>query len=231
MNLKEILNEVLSQSAFLQRDNFASSTDPDAIQMVSFANRAAGEIREFFPWNFLRKSAQITLIDGQLSYDLPSDFDAYVTESMWKAYGARNVVIPTPERQWSFIKAGNPGNAISYYAKLIGGKLEFTAVTGGDIINFDYISNAVVRDAAGELKERFTADTDEYIMNADTLILGTKAFWKLEKEMPSGVVDQKEFRQHLKRDISKDTPSVVIRSRSSREGTPWAPPISENYLW
>ena len=83
------------------------------------------------------------------------------------------------------MKAGNPGTRINYYAKLIDGKLEFTAVTGGDVINQDYISRYAVKDAAGQMKEYFTADTDEWVLKDYTLILGTKAYWKGEKEMPT----------------------------------------------
>lgn len=232
MNLKQILNQVLSQSAFLERDAFATSQDVDDIQMVAFANRAAHEIREYFPWNMLRKSTQITLEAGKLSYDLPEDWDWYVTESMWKSGGARHVVIPTSDRYWAFIKAGNPGTRINYYAKLIQGKLEFTAVNAGDVINLDYISRFAVLGADDVPKEYFTADTDRWLLKDYTLILGTKAYWKIEKEMPSGVADMQEFNDHIKRDVSQDTPAKVIRKRPwGGAYTPYAPPISADYLW
>ena len=232
MNLKQICNEVLSQSAFLERDAFATSQDVDDIQMVAFANRAAHEIREYFPWNMLRKSAEITLVDGQLSYDLPADFDWYVTESMWKSYGARHVVIPTSDQYWAFIKAGNPGTQINYYAKLIDGKLVFTAVTGGDVINLDYISKYAVVDSTGTRKEFFTADTDTWVLKDYTLILATKAYWKGEKEMPTAARDMQEFYSHIKRDVAQDTPAKAIRTRGHEQaGFPYAPPISADFLW
>jgi hypothetical protein len=232
MNLKQICNEVLSQSAFLERDAFATSQDVDDIQMVAFVNRAAHEIREYYPWNRLRKSTSITLVDGQLSYDLPSDFDWYVTESMWKSMGARHVVIPTSDRYWAFIKAGNPGTRINYYAKLIDGKLEFTAVTAGDVINLDYISRFAVKNAAGGTQEYFTADTDEWLLKDYTLILGTKAFWKGEKEMPTAERDKMDFQNQVKTDVAQDTPAKVIRTRGYEQaGFPYAPPISADYLW
>ena len=227
-----MLNSVLGQSSFLQRDAFATSTDPDNIQMVAFANRAAHEIREYFPWNMLRKSIQITLVDGQLSYDLPEDFDWYVTESMWKSGGARHVVIPTDNRYWAFIKAGNPGTRINYYAKLIGGKLEFTAVTGGDVINMDYISRFAVEDVSGTPKEYFTADTDTWILKDYTLTLAIKAFWKAEKMMEGSELDMVHFKDHIKRDVAQDTPAKVIRKRPwGGAYTPYSPPISADYLW
>jgi hypothetical protein len=230
-SLKELLNDVLGQSAFLQRDSFASNTDPDSIQMVNFANRAADEYREFFPWNRLRVSTSVTLQDGVLEYDLPADFDYYMTETMWKSDGARFVVIPVSDRYWSFIKAGNPGTRINYYAKLIGGKLAFTSVTAGDVINYDYMSNSAITDSGGTPKPRFTEDTDLFLLSDSTLVTGIKAFWKIEKEMPTGALDMQEFKKSMKRDIAADTPAKVIRNRDDARWTPYAPPISEDYLW
>lgn len=232
MNLKDMLNAVLGQSGFLQRDAFATSTDPDNIQMVAFANRAANEIRERFPWNRLRQSTSVTLIEGQVSYPLPDDFDYYMTETMWKSFGARHVVIPTSDRYWSFIKAGNPGTRINYYAKFIQGKLEFTAVSGGDVINFDYMSKYAITDSGGTPKEQFTEDTDLFLLSDHTLIRGTQAYWKIEKEIMTGLKDEKDFEQHIKRDIAADTPAKVIRSGVREDRYyPYAPPISQDYVW
>lgn len=231
MSLKEILNYVLGQSAFLQRDAFATGEDADDIQMVAFANRAAQTMNDYFPWNKLRKSDQITMVNGQLSYDLPDDFDYYMTESMWKSFGARHVVIPTPDRYWGFLKAGNPGTGVSYYAKFIGGKLEFVSVTAPDVINFDYQSNSPITDLNGVPKQRFTADSDLFLLNDETLALGIKALWKTEKEMPTAAYDMQEFNKSMKRDIGADTPAVVIRGNDIYAGAPYAPPISENYRW
>jgi hypothetical protein len=229
--LKETLNYVLGQSAFLQRDSFATGTDVDDIQMVAFANRAVDEINDAFPWNKLRKSKVVTMVTDQLTYDMPDDFDTYITESMWKAFGARHVVIPTENRYWAFLKAGNPGTGISYYAKLIGGMLEFIAVSGGDVINYDYQSSHAVISSTGQTKATFTSDSDKYLLNDNTLALGIKAMWKIEKGIPTGAVDMMDFKKHIKRDIGVDTPAKVIRNNSRWEGSPWAPPISSAWQW
>jgi hypothetical protein len=229
--LKEILNSVLGQSAFLQRDSFASGTDVDDIQMVEFANRAAHEIRTSFPWNMLRESHQVTLQTGVLEYDLPADFDWYLSETMWKSQGARHVVIPTSDRYWAYIKAGNPGTRINYYAKFINGKLVFTSVDAGDVINFDYISENAIMDSAMQPKDRFTEDTDTFLLDDSTLVRGTQAYWKTEKEMPTGALDMQNFRKDLLRDIGQDTPAKVIRMRDNGMYTPNTPPISTDYLW
>jgi len=228
MTLKEILNEVLGQSAFLQRDAFAAASDVDSIQMVSFANLVRAEILDYHHWTQLRKTETLTLTSA-LSYDLPDDFNWYSTESMWKAEGARNVVIPTPDYYWAWLKAGNPGTGIQYYGKLIDGKIEFASVVPGDTINFDYISKYAVRSSGGALKERFTADTDTFLLNDNTLIYGTKAFWKIEKEMPTGALDMQTFKKSLRTDVAKTSPSKTIRAGNNM--TPFSPPIDSNYSW
>jgi hypothetical protein len=231
LTLKQILNEVLSQSAFLKQDAFTSASDPDTVQMVSFANKTVNEIVEYISWNMLRKSLEITMVEGQLEYDLPDDFNRYWSESIWKGYGARNVMLPTPERLWSWLKAGNPGNGFRYYAKIIGGKLEFITVSAGDVIQLDYSSNHAVIDSQGTTKERFDNDTDKFLLDDNTLIYGTQAFWKVEKEMPSAVADMQNFRDSIKSDAGRDSPAIVIRSGIPKHDMPYSPPIDRNYLW
>ena len=232
MDLKTMLNQVLGQSGFIEQTTFFTQNDPDSRQMVAFANRAADEMREFYPWGMIRKSASITLEEGKLSYDLPEDFDFYLTETMWKSFGARHVVIPTSDRYWAFIKAGNPGTRINYYAKFIQGKLEFTAVNAGDVINFDYQSKHAIVDDSGNTKEHFTSDSDTFLLHDSTLIIGTKAYWLMEKEIPAGQKAEMDFREHLKIDVGRDAPAKVIRHRPwGGAYTPYAPPISADYLW
>ena len=51
MTLIEMLNEVLSQSGFIERSVFVQSVDVDDKQMVSIANRVNTEINNYYPWN------------------------------------------------------------------------------------------------------------------------------------------------------------------------------------
>jgi hypothetical protein len=230
--LKQMLNTVLGRSAFLQEDAFATGTDVDNIQMVAFANDAASDFQDFYAWNTLRRSTQITLVADQVAYPLPDDFDILFTETMWKSNGARNVVIPTGNEYWSFIKAGNPGTRVNYYAKLIDGMLEFTAVSAGDVINFDYQSAWAITDSDGTPKPEFDNDTDLFLLDDNTLINGIKAYWKTEKEIATAPRDEARFMRDMRRFIVKDTAAKVIRSGARDERYyPYAPPISQDYLW
>jgi hypothetical protein len=231
VNLKEMINEALGQSAFLQRDSFASNQDPDAIQMVAFANRAAQKIINFYRWTTLRKTHLETMQADVLSYDLPPDFMEYVPESMWKQEGARQVQVPTQDRIWGYLTAGNPGTGWTYYAKFFGDRLEFKSVSAGDVLQYDYIANYPVLDTQGNPKARFTEDTDTFLLNDETLILGTKAFWKAEKQMETAGDDRQEFLRSLRHDIVRDTGARTVRGYSQRFSYPGQSPLSSQYQW
>ena len=81
MNLKQILNDVLAQSSFLERNTFAGSTDVDDRQMVAIANRVAFEIRDFYNWGILRKDFKVNMLTDQTRYKLPDDLRLIITDS------------------------------------------------------------------------------------------------------------------------------------------------------
>lgn len=223
--LKQMLNEVLGRSAFVQRTAFANSTDPEDVQMVAFANKAATEIMRYIPWPTLRKTKELTLVDGQLEYDLPDDFLGYVPETMWKNLGSREVQIPAQDRLWGWFQSGAPGRGIHYYAKFIRGQLEFQSVQDGETITYDYISNKPILNGV-DYKQYFDNDSDTFLLDEESLISGTKAYWQIEKQMDGAQAAYADFRQTLQRAVSAD-----VGMKSINPNRPvYRGPISSQYL-
>ena len=107
--LKDMLNQVLAESSFLERANFAGSSDPDAKQMVAIANRVVEEIRDYFEWPTLRKKYTVDLQTGQPRYTLPSDYRTLLPDSAWEADGGRPVDLPVQEGSWYLFKFSSMG--------------------------------------------------------------------------------------------------------------------------
>lgn len=184
MNLKEMLNEVLTQATFLARDSFANSTDPDDKQMVAIANMVVEEIRDFFPWTPLRTELEIELQAGQTRYTLPSDYSTTIPESVWETDGSKQVDIPVEDGRWYKLKFSSETSSGMVRARFYGNILEVAETTPGLKISLEYISKWIVRSDVGAGKERFTADTDTFYLNDQMLIMGVKAGWADAKEMP-----------------------------------------------
>lgn len=221
-----MLNSVLSRSGFVTESAFVGG-DVDAVQMVEFANMAALEFRNFYPWPRLRKTATITM-DGSLTYDLASDFHRLVPNSMYKTSGAQPVNMPAGDEVWAYLKASSSSTGAYYIGKLIGGQVVFDQETSGDTITYDYISaHTVDTQAGGATKERFTLDTDVFLLDEETLITGIAAYWKTEKGIESAAQSMALFRLKLKEYISRDTGGKHIRPyRRPRRG-----PVSDAIQW
>lgn len=223
--LKNMLNSVLSRSGFLQRTNFAGSTDPDNLQMVEFANKAAQYILDYAAWGKLRTTATITMSSGTLTYALPSDFSQLVPESAWGTSGPEPVEFPTSDQLWGYLQAQSTTNATSFYAKIIGSNIKFDAVSDGEVVQYDYISNAPIQDADTSYKTRFDADTDTFVLDEECLLLGTAWAWKAEKGIETADLDRKMFLRALKAALTRDKGAKTIRTGSYG----YTSPVADDY--
>jgi hypothetical protein len=195
--------------------------------MVGMANRALQDFRKFFPWGALIKTVSLPLQAGVLEYDLPVDFDEYRSESMWQQDSARPANMPTDNFTWALLKSGNPGVSVTYYARLQYPKIVFAQVPIDDVINYEYQSSYAVMGADAIAKQRFTADNDRPLLDDEVVALGTKAYWKLEKEIKSGDLDYRDFKQQMRHAIAKDAGPKAVRYP---EGTTfYSPPIADTY--
>ena len=185
MELKDLLNEVMMQSGFLERGSFFSSADPDDKQMVSIANRVSIEIMNHFPWPELRKTGSFTMNEGQSRYQLPADFQTLVADSAWEENGERMVEFPVPSNRWFMYKFTNWSDGGTLRVRMYGNEIEVHDVSDGEGFDYEYVSKWCITAADGSVKERFTADTDSFNLDDQLFILGVQAHWQQAKLMPS----------------------------------------------
>ena len=213
MNLKEMLNEVLAQSTFLARDSFVGSVDPDDKQMVAIANMVRDEIKDFFPWMALRTSLEVELQDGQTTYTMPNDYGTMVPGSMWEVNGSRPVDGPIADGRWYQLKYSSLTSAGTIRVRFYGNKLQVADVQAGKKFSIEYISKWVVRSDVGAGKERFTADTDTFLLDDQMLIMGVKAGWADAKEMAQADKWKMMFFSKMNREIAKEQGGQKIGNR------------------
>ena len=185
MDLKTILNNVLTQSSFLEKGGFTTSSDPDDKQMVAMANRAAYEIMNYWTWPELRSTGHIDLNSNQHRYVLPGDFQDLVADSAWQGDGERRVEWPVPNGRWFMYKFSSWSDGGTMRIRRYGNEIEVHDPTSGESFDYEYISKWPVISAGGERKELFTEDTDEFLLDDQVLILGIQAHWQQAKLMPS----------------------------------------------
>jgi hypothetical protein len=191
MNLKSILNSVLGESGFLEKSAFAASSDVDDKQMVAIANRMAYKIFNFYNWSAMRQTWVLEMTTtgakGNIPktvYNLPTDWQTMVPDSVWETDGSRRVELPVPENRWFLYKHTVFSDGGTMRARLYGNTIEIHDASPGESITLEYITNTPIRSAAGDPKQYFTADDDIFILDPETLITGVQWKWGHAKMMP-----------------------------------------------
>ena len=210
MTIKDILNNVLAQSGFLEKGSFFNSADPDDKQMVAISNRVAYEIMNFYPWNELRSTFQIDMQTDQNRYVLPADYQSLIANSAWETDGSRIVEWPVPDRRWFMYKFTTFSDGGTIRVRKYGNEIEVHDPEGGESFTFEYVSKWVAKTAEGERTEFFTNDTDEFLLDDQMLVLGVQAHWQQAKLMPSYQEHNQNYRAKMNEAIGRSNGSRTI---------------------
>ena len=178
MNLREILSAVYGETGYVVPDSFFGSPSPDDIQVCYLANRASSYLREK-GFQRLIKRYTITLTTSE-TYALPSDYLEIVPDTAYIDGRIDAAYLPTSAPTWAWLKSQNSTSSYTVFSRIIDNELNINAPSPGEVLAFEYISNAPITDSTGvTYKQRFENDTDEWLLDDDLLILETK--WRFEK--------------------------------------------------
>lgn len=182
MTLLQILNAVQGESGFLLSSAFVGSGNPDDVQMVYLANRASAFLREGNFQKLVRR--QTTTLTTATSYALPSDYLAIVPDTMRIVGRIDAANFPASADWWSYLQSMAGPVGIPVNVRLINGEVAVYSPTDGDVLAYEYISNAPISDSGGVPKARFTADTDVWQLDDELLILETRWRYLQAKGLP-----------------------------------------------
>mgnify|MGYP001076515870 CR=1 FL=1 len=216
MNLRDMLNQVLSQSAHIQKANFSNSLDVDDVQMIAIANRTQQEIRDYYDWSALRRTNTLSLIAGTNRYKLPNDYRSLVPDSAWEKDSSRPVELPVPERRWFKYKFSTFSDGGMKRCRLYGDELEVEDVTENDEIDFEYITKWAVKAENNSVKELFDNDTDTWLLDDQLLILGIQAHWAETKLLPQAQAWRMNYNAKMSEAIGRDNGGRTIGGAPSR---------------
>ena len=223
MILKDMLNEVLAMSAHIKKSAFATSNDVDDQQMFAIANRVRQEIVSYRDWGALRKEHQISMLDNQYRYALPADWYELVTDSIHENASWKTVEVNVPEERWYEYKFGSTSDGNRFRARFYGNNIEFSEVQQDEVIRMEYVSRYSVKDDTGALKERFTSDTDEWLLDDDLFMLGVQANWAETKMLPQTGLWQNNYRDKMRSAIGREAGGEKIGGARRRHVIGMAP--------
>lgn len=149
----------------------AASRETQVVQMKALLNSAGNELVRAFEWQFLRRTATITLEPGKSEYPLPTDFSKMINQTIWEQSNVYSVHGPVSTRQWAYLK--NSVTIAPDYSFIIKqGQIHFNPAPGANgtpgsaIITYEYISNGWVADYDSPLVYKSVAEKDN-----DTVLL------------------------------------------------------------
>jgi len=127
--------------------------------------------------NYAPTEAQV---DGQLifqkvKYNLPADYNSTVNRTHWDKSKRWEMLGPESAQQWEWLLSGYISTGPRIRWRLLGPYFQiWPGMNAGELLGFEYRSNAWAYNALGVSKNSFTADTDTCVYPDRVMVLGTK---------------------------------------------------------
>ena len=156
-------------------------------------------------------SSTVALTVGQAAYAMPSDFEYFALQTFWdNAYRWELLgAISAQEKQVLRYGMTQPVINRKFYIKNKKLWLIPTPTTNGDLIAFDYYSNAWCQSTGGTAQSEWLADADTYVLNEDCFIQGMK--WRyLRAKGLDYAQELNDYEADKQRVISRDGGASVL---------------------
>lgn len=211
MAILDALQSAALRIAGRRPNTFYGSSETMEMELCDLANEVAKDICAYQDWQRLIRVETLTGPGDDGVFDLPSDYDKMMIRSdmqdlqSW-AWGYTyiadvNDFLFQQARGWTI----TPGAWTLY-----DNKLQFTPPPSGPA-TFPYVSkNYAIDSATLERKDKFDADTDEFLLPERLLTLGLVWRWRENKGLPLQG-EQEAFVKALSEYADKDKGSRIIR--------------------
>lgn len=118
----------------------------------------------------------VALTFGQNAYAMPADFNYFITQTFWDGNFRWQLLGPLEAQEKNVLKYGiSPvGPRRRFWIRNNLMYINPTPTDNGTVIAYDYFSNGWCASAGGTAQTKFGADTDNYVLDNDCLVLGMK---------------------------------------------------------
>lgn len=214
-----ILSIVQSACLYLdleQPNTLYSNTNRTTLELGDVANRAADQILDDYDWQRLIKTATIVADSVTSAFPLPSDYSRMVKDA--NLWGPSFTFYPTQQvadfNQWLALLSYDIETWQPRWG-VFGGNINVLPVMStGNNLNYGYISKNIVN---GADPTKFTADTDEFVLNDELLKLAIIWNWKQAKGYDFQA-ELAQYAEHLERLRFRDPGArqTIISGRNFR---------------
>ena len=194
----------------------ATNTDPQIVQIRAILYEAGNSIAIRGEWSRLTfEEVHTTLAqeDQGNIYDITATGGATAflkikRETIWDRTDRLPVYTINPS-EWQRVKATIAAMP-RYRYRIVRHRLLLTPTPpAGHSLAFEWLSKWWIQDIAGTIKERFTADTDSFLVERELLKLGLAWRWRKAKGLDY-TEEYEEYEQRLLETLASDQPRETI---------------------
>ena len=126
------------------------------------------------------QQASATSIGGSVTfsktiYTLPPDYETITDNTHWDKTKHWQMLGPVDAQQWQWLKSGYISTGPRVRWRILGGEFQiWPPYNTQEYLGFEYRSRGFVKDATGQVKNSFTADTDTTVLDDTIIVLATK---------------------------------------------------------
>jgi hypothetical protein len=192
------------------------NTDQNAKQILALSNREAQEFSRladsFGGWQALRKDYTFPLVNTVETYALPSDYRFMLPNTIWQTAFRWQLLGPLSRQEWNVLEYGlTPAGPRMRF--MIENNLIYINPTPSSTllgnVAYAYISNGITRSAANVVQTEWLADTDTYVLDEQSFILGLK--WRFLAAKKLDYVQEKlSYDQHVQQALARNAGSTIL---------------------
>jgi hypothetical protein len=183
--LLEIVRRAAGEMGIPRPSIVVGSSDLQVQQLYDFANAVGADLLEHYPWTALQTLATVNTVAGQADYDLPDDFQGFISDTGWDRSNDWRLIGPdSPQRDRELRESGAVDPVRRRFRRL-GGiiRINPTPTVDGEELVYEYVSKKWARSFSGAPQEEFAADTDTTIWPARLMVDGIKMEFMSAKGM------------------------------------------------
>jgi hypothetical protein len=208
----DIINQVGVEVGLPAVTDPFTSSDPQYKRLINLLNICGNELIDLYPWSRIINEFKLTVVPGQVEYDLPLDWNCMIDQTMWRK-GGLYPGFPASDQTWQYLANSQTGLVISVLFQENQGKLFiYPGVADGTQINMRYQSRGWAYSGtppAEVYRDNVTAGTNVIVLDP-TLI---SRYLKMKFLESVGFDTQKatdDFHLFLESRSSKDRSAPIL---------------------
>lgn len=138
-----------------------------------------------------------SIVLSQIAYTLPLDFDSITDRTMWDKTKHWEALGGEDAQQWQWLKSGYISTGPRIRWRLLDNQFQiWPPMNTNEYLGWEYRSKGWARNAAGEVKNSFTADSDTTVFDDRLMVLFTKLKYFQVKSFDTTALMQ-DFQRYL----------------------------------